>query len=243
VLAPPAAAPPSWIGTWAFRSDRFHEGTLVVRGEDARRVAFMLDLTAGAHIGHLEGDALRNGDRASFTEAGTRCHVSFHRLEQGVAVTTEGCDVGTFGDGVIADGTYGPAPAPPIARPTSNGPPFALEQLRHDTEEYRWWQDARLQSHLAARLGKAYEGLADSMMIVDVTESTPDAITFTGCVRGVCPFVAGYVRIALGGDTWAAYLLDEDGGRHARVVARARRPLPATLTAWLAAHRGYAATE
>lgn len=96
------------------------------------------------------------------------------------------------------------------------------------------WADVELQLYLVEQLPPArYEALATAMMLGSATRQDGGAVEIDGCVYGLCPWMAAYLRAEPSGAVWAA-VFGDDGS----VVLSPRKatPPPGSLDRWIEEH-------
>jgi uncharacterized protein YecT (DUF1311 family) len=122
-----------------------------------------------------------------------------------------------------------------LGGPRAHGFDFAAFQKRTEGQPGPW-ADLDLRLYLMEQLPPArYEALADAMMLESVLQHDALGVEIQGCVYGVCPDFAVYLRIEPPGTVWVAVY--GDGGA---VVFSPRKatPEPGSLGRWLTEHAG-----
>ena len=210
----------NWNGTWT-RDGKFDKGVLEISKETGQSFYFTLNVSSGANIGYVEGNAKISGKMATYskTEYGSTCKLTFVQSNNKINVNqTEGCigGMGTYFSGDYQKGTG-----------TKKEPTLADVKIITKAQE----------AQLKKVVGSEYQTFIESMQLIG-THKDLDGFGVqykTGYVRGLYPYMNSLIMFDKKGYVYAA-TIDQKTYKKAKFFTSNpvyKTKLPKTVQAWM----------
>lgn len=219
----------NWNGTWTVPS-RHYGADLIIKKATATKFEFVLSALNGANVGEISGTARIKGGKALFDDAKNKkdgdepnnCKLLFvHRSNLIEVSQTSGCDA-YGGVGVHFAGEYRKGKQP-------------VKERSFDAEVF---PNPNLERKFKTLVGKDFENFLDAFHLI-YTDQDKDLDNFgakvvSGCVRGICPNMAGIIMYDERERIWTAVMIDGGDKIHYYASDAAwTNKLPETIKNWL----------
>ncbi|WP_338453362.1 S-layer homology domain-containing protein [Niallia oryzisoli] len=224
-VSPPVIPDPvNWDGEWK-REDFANPGLLTITNSNSSSLHFSLNVTSGANVGWIEGNAQIQGTTAQYNDTDSSCKLIFTHNGESIQVEqTMDCyqygGMGTYFDG---DFTGNPADTQPSLYPR------VLESQSLD-EEFR------------QMTGADYQDFVNSMQLIngeELYDSEVNGKVITGAVRGLYTIMEGIVIIGDDGNLYGAVIKDGDTVHYYTTNPAYKNKLPESIADWKADFDSY----